>query len=78
MTTKTKTKTSRVGQRPFVERTEEASDAEMERYLAANHDEIEAKLAEARASIARGEAAPMEPLHVLLRQARKHAKAIRQ
>ena len=54
---------------------EAMSDAETERFLVDHHDEIEAKLQEARASIARGEASPIEPLHVLLRDARRRFKA---
>jgi hypothetical protein len=51
------------------------SDEEIERYLADHHDEIEAKLSEARRSIARGEARPMEPLSILLREARRATTA---
>ncbi len=57
--------------------TDEPSDAELERNLAARHTEIEAKLQAARASIARGEAAPLERLDVLLRDARRQAKSRR-
>jgi hypothetical protein len=53
------------------------TDAEIERFLAERHDEVETKLAEARKSIARGEAAPLEPLPMLLRQARRSAKTVR-
>jgi hypothetical protein len=63
---------------PISEMGDEAlPDAEIERFLAERHDEIEAKLAEARKSIARGEAVPLEPLRTLLRQARRSAKTIR-
>lgn len=54
---------------------ERLSDADLDRVLAERHDEVAAKLAKARASIARGEAAPLEPLAVLLRTARAHAKS---
>jgi hypothetical protein len=50
---------------------ENVSDAEMDRLLAERRDEIEALLDEARTSIARGEVAPLEPLHVFLRRARE-------
>lgn len=53
------------------------SDAEMDRLLADRHAEIEAKLEEARAAKARGEFAPLEPLHVFLRRARERLKAAR-
>ena len=59
----------------FVTRDEDLSNAEMERFIADHHDEIEAKLQEAQASIARGEVAPLEPLEVLLRDARRRFKA---
>jgi len=72
-----KTKIERAEYAAFADRGEDADDAEIERYLADNHDRIEAKLAEARASIARGEAAPLEPLSVLLREARKQARSDR-
>jgi hypothetical protein len=55
----------------FASRDESRSDAELERFIADHHDEIEAKLQEARASIARDEVAPLEPLEVLLRDARR-------
>ena len=51
------------------------SDEEMDRTLAAQHDEIEAKLKEARDEAVRGEVAPLEPLHVFLNDARKRLKA---
>jgi hypothetical protein len=53
---------------------EAVTDAEIERFLAERHDEVETKLVEARKSIARGEAAFLEPLPTLLRQARRSAK----
>jgi hypothetical protein len=59
----------------FQPRDETASDAETERFLADHHDEIEAKLRKARESIARGKAKPLEPLPVLLREARRRGKA---
>jgi hypothetical protein len=63
---------------PISETGDEAvPDAEIERFLAEHHDEVEAKLAEARKSIARGESAPLEPLPTLLRQARRSAKSVR-
>jgi len=54
---------------------EALSDAEMELFIAEHGDEIEAKLQKARASIARGDVAPLEPLEVLLRDARRRLKA---
>ena len=45
-------------------------DADIDQFLADNHDYIEAKLAEARDQIARGEARPIEPLESFLRKAR--------
>jgi len=42
-------------------------------FLTAHQREIEAKLAAARAQIARGEARPLEPLDELLQAARAHA-----
>jgi len=56
---------------------ETVADAELELFLVKRHDEIEAKLQLARLSIARGEAVPLEPLEVLLREARDRAKAAR-
>jgi len=61
----------------FETRSEAMSDAEMERLLELNHEEIEAKLQVARESIARGEEASLEPLEVVLRSARRHARATR-
>jgi hypothetical protein len=49
----------------------------MERFLSAHREEVAAKLDRARASIARGEAKPLEPLPELLRAARKRAKSSR-
>ncbi|MGH6827341.1 MAG: hypothetical protein ACREFW_00350 [Rhizomicrobium sp.] len=70
MDTKTAKKTSR-----FATHREDASGAEMDRHLADNHDEIEAKLDEARSEIAAGKAAPLEPLADLLRQARRQPRS---
>ena len=56
---------------------EAVADTEIERFLADHHDEVEAKLDEARKSIARGDATPLEPLPTLLREARRSAKAAR-
>ena len=61
----------------FADPEEMSTDAEFERVLNARHAEIEGKLKTARASIARGEAAPLEPLEALLRDARRRAKAPR-
>jgi hypothetical protein len=47
------------------------SEAEVDRLLADRHEEIEAKLDQARAAEARGEFAPLEPLHVFLGRARE-------
>ena len=46
------------------------TDADIDRFLADSHDDIAAKLAAGRGQIARGDAAPLEPLDVLLRDAR--------
>lgn len=67
------TKTKKPRQDAVLDR--EGSDADLDRYLAEHHDSVAAKLAKARASIAQGEAAPLEPLPVLLREARRQAKA---
>jgi hypothetical protein len=62
---------------PISEMGDEAvTDAEIEHFLAERHHEVEAKLAEARTSIVRGEAAALEPLPTLLRQARRSAKTV--
>lgn len=50
------------------------TDAELERFVADHHEEIEAKLRKARASIARGKAKPLEALETLMRAARRRAK----
>jgi len=46
------------------------TDADIDQFLGEHHDEIAAKLAAGRAQILRGEAAPLEPLDELLRDAR--------
>ena len=46
------------------------TDAEIDQFLADNFDDVAAKLAAGRAQIARGEATPLEPLDMLLRDAR--------
>ncbi len=56
---------------------EAISEAEMERWLRDNHDEISAKLEEARASIRRGDVAPMPPLSELLASARRYHRSRR-
>jgi hypothetical protein len=53
---------------------EAGGDLTQERFLADHHDAVEAKLQQARASIARGEAQPLEALPDLLREARRRAK----
>ena len=53
------------------------SDQEMDRLLAGRHDEIDAMLREAYEERARGDFAPLEPLEVLLREAREYAKTHR-
>jgi hypothetical protein len=69
---------SRAHKRKVFQTPDEAgSDAELESYLRDHHDEVEAKLREARESIARGEAKKLEPLSVLLRQARRRIKVAR-
>lgn len=54
---------------------ENISEAEMDQLLAGHEDEIDALLKEARFARSRGEFAPLEPLHVFLRQARERFKA---
>jgi hypothetical protein len=56
---------------------EAVTDTQIERFLTDRHDEVEAKLNEARKSIARGDATALEPLPTLLRGARRSAKADR-
>jgi len=50
---------------------ENLPDAEMDTLLNNRHDEIETLLDEAREAKARGDVAPLEPLHVFLRRARE-------
>ena len=47
-----------------------AADADLDRFLVENHDDIAAKLAAGREQVARGEVTPLEPLETLLRDAR--------
>jgi hypothetical protein len=54
---------------------ETVTDAQMEKFLRDNYDEIAGKLREARESIARGDVAPMPPLNELLVKARKFHKS---
>lgn len=56
---------------------ESGSEDEIEGYLSDHHESIAAKLAAARKSVAEARTAPMEPLSVLLREARRKAKASR-
>ncbi|WP_397403994.1 hypothetical protein [Phenylobacterium sp.] len=46
------------------------TDAEIDQFLADNFDDLAAKLAAGRAQVTRGEATPLEPLDMLLRDAR--------
>lgn len=46
------------------------TDAEIDQFLADNFDDVAAKLAAGRAQVTRGEATPLEPLDMLLRDAR--------
>lgn len=45
-------------------------DADIDQFLVDTHNDVAAKLAAGREQIARGAAAPLEPLDVLLREAR--------
>jgi len=54
-----------------------AANDDIEQFLADHHDEVDAKLAAARKSIARGRAKPLEPLPKLQRDARRRAKPAR-
>jgi hypothetical protein len=56
---------------------ETISDHEMDRLLDEDLDEINVLLEEAYEEVARGEFAPLEPLHVLLQQAREQARRTR-
>ena len=67
------TKTKKPG--AFATAREVAMATELDRYLAEHHDEVEAKLDEARGEIAAGKAAPLEPLADLLREARKQPRS---
>ncbi len=58
-----------------IEAVETISEEEMERRLEAQHDEVVAMLKEAEESIARGDVASLEPLHVLLKEARENFEA---
>lgn len=51
------------------------SDEEMDRLLAEDRDEIDALLQEAYDARARGDSAPLEPLHILLAEERARFKA---
>jgi hypothetical protein len=51
------------------------SDGEMDRLLAEDHAEINALLREAYDAKARGESAPLEPLHILLAEERARFSA---
>ncbi|WP_337188375.1 hypothetical protein [Phenylobacterium sp.] len=46
------------------------ADGDIDRFLVDNHDDVAAKLAAGRQQIGQGEAEPLEPLDVLLRDAR--------
>ena len=52
---------------------DDASEEAMDQLLADRQGEIEAKLRQAYEDKARGDYAPLEPLHILLREARGHA-----
>jgi hypothetical protein len=49
------------------------ADADLDLFLADHRDQIATKLAAARDEIGRGEAAPLEPLEAILREARDRA-----
>jgi hypothetical protein len=53
---------------------EAVTDVEIDRFLTSQHRAIEAKLAEARRSIERGDVSSLEPLPKLLRAVRRNAK----
>jgi len=53
---------------------DDVSDDEMDRLLAGRHDDIQAKLDQAREERERGESAPLEPLDVFLREARERLR----
>ena len=46
------------------------TDADIDQFLANHHEDVAAKLATGREQIARGEAVLLEPLEILLRDAR--------
>ena len=46
------------------------TDADIDQFLADEHDDLATKLAAGREQIARGEATPLEPLDGMLRDAR--------
>jgi hypothetical protein len=53
------------------------SEEEMDRRLAVDGDEVNALLREAYDELARGECAPLEPLHVLRQEPREQARRAR-
>ena len=61
--------------RTFASKAESAANTALEQYLADHRDEVEAQLEEARAEIAAGKAAPLEPLTDLLREVRRGRRA---
>lgn len=52
-----------------LQRTALDKDADIDQFLGENHDDFAAKLSAGREQIARGDAAPLEPLEALLRDA---------
>ena len=64
-----------MGKGQGIEAVETISEEEMERRLEAQHDEVAAMLKEAEESIARGDVAALEPLHVFLKEARENFEA---
>ncbi len=56
---------------------DDIAEGEMDRLLADRHGEIDAKLREAYADRVHGHFAPLEPLHILLREAREGVKNAR-
>jgi hypothetical protein len=55
--------------------TESISEKEMDRRLEAQHDEVVAMLEQAKDSIACGDVASLEPLHLFLRKAQENFEA---
>lgn len=53
---------------------DDVTDADMERWIRDNRAEIDVLLKEAQDDIAAGRVAELEPLPILLRQAREYAK----